>query len=105
MLKRSRHMNLSIFIIFQDYYELPKQIIRANGYIYHIFKSNNFKDVINIYQDKSSIDKTLKKFKLFTSTCWIEKYKALTIDMIKDKYTGRYRLGLKSVFVPVTNPF
>ena len=37
MFKRSRHNNLSIFIISQDYYELPKKTIRANGNIYHIF--------------------------------------------------------------------
>ena len=42
MFKRSRHVNLSIFIISQDYYELPKKTIRANGNIYHIFKPNNF---------------------------------------------------------------
>ena len=43
--KRSRHKNLSIFIISQDYYELPKKTIRAKGNIYHIFKPNNFLDV------------------------------------------------------------
>ena len=36
MFKRSIHNNLSIFIISQDYYELPKRTIRANGNIYHI---------------------------------------------------------------------
>ena len=45
LFKRSRHNNLSIFIISQDYYELPKRTIRANGSIYHIFKPNNFRDV------------------------------------------------------------
>ena len=34
MFKRSRHNNLSIFIISQYYYELPKETIRANGNIY-----------------------------------------------------------------------
>ena len=38
MFKRSRHNNLSIFIISQDYHELPKKTIRAIGNIYHIFK-------------------------------------------------------------------
>ena len=42
MFKGSRHNNLSVFIISQDYYELPKRTIRANGNIYHIFKPNNF---------------------------------------------------------------
>ena len=53
-LKRSRHNNLSIFIISQDYYELSKKTIRCNGSIFHIFKPNNFRDVINLYQDKAS---------------------------------------------------
>ena len=90
MFKRSRHNNLSIFIISQDYYELPKRTIRANGNIYHIFKPNNFLDVRNIYQDKASMDMTLDEFKYLTSICWNEKYQPLTIDMTKDKYTGRY---------------
>ena len=46
MFKRGGHNNLSIFITSQDYYELPKRTIRANGNIYHIFKPNNFTDVL-----------------------------------------------------------
>ena len=105
MFKRGRHNNLSIFIISQDYYELPKRTIRANGNIYHLFKPNNFLDIRNIYQDKASIDMTLNEFKLLTSTCWNEKYQPLNIDMTKNAYDGRYRLGLKSIFVPHTSPF
>ena len=40
--KRSRHNNLSIFIISQDYYELSKRTKRCNGNIFHIFKPNKF---------------------------------------------------------------
>ena len=105
MFKRSRHNNLSIFIISQDYYELPKKTIRANGNIYLIFKPNNFLDVRNIYQDKASMDMTLNEFKNFINICWDKKYQPLTIDMTKDKYTGWYRLGLKSIFVPDSSPF
>ena len=105
MFKRSRHNILSTFIISQDYYELSKKTIRCNGNIFHLFKPNNFRDVLNLYQDKSSMDMTLNEFKLLTSTCWNEKYQPLTIDMTKDKYTGRYRLGLGSVFVPDSSPF
>ena len=105
MFKRSRHNNLSIFIISQDYYELSKKTIRCNGNIFQIFKPNNFRDVLNLYQDKSSMDMTLKEFKLLTSTCWNKSYQPLTIDMTKDKYQGRYRLGLNSIFVPDTTPF
>ena len=70
MFKKSRHNYLSIFIISQDYYELPKKTIRANGNIYHNFKPNNILDVRNIYQDKFSMDMTLDEFKYLTSTCW-----------------------------------
>ena len=105
MFKRPRHNQLSIFIIGQDYYEISKKTIRCNGNIFHIFKPNNFSDVINLYQDKGSMDMTLNESKLLTSTCWNEKYQPLTIDMTKDKYMGRYRLGLNNVFVPDTSPF
>ena len=105
MFKRSRHDNLSIFIISQGYYELPKKTIRAKGNIYHIFNSNNFLDVRNIYQDKCSMDMTINEFKLLTSTCWNEKYQPLTIDMTKDNNIGRYRLGLNSIIVPDSSPF
>ena len=105
MFKRSRHNNLSIFIISQDYYELGKKTIRCNGNIFHMFKPNNFRDVLNLYQDKASMDMTLYEFKYLTSTCWNEKYQPLTIDMTKDKYTGRYRLNLNNIFVPDSSPF
>ena len=84
MFKRSRHNNLSFFIISQDYYELPKRTIRADGNIYHIFKPNNFRDVLNIYRDKSFMDMNLNEFEIFTSICWNEKYRPLTT--IKNKY-------------------
>ena len=89
MFKRARHNKLSIFIISQDYYELPKKTIRANGNNYHIFAPNNFRDVQNLYQDKASMDMTLNEFKYLTSICWDKQYQPLTIDMTKDKYKGR----------------
>ena len=105
MFKRGRHNNLSIFIISKDYYELPKRTIRCNGKVLHLFKPNNYLDVRNIYQDKASMEMTLDEFKYLTSTCWNKNYQPLTIDMTKDKHTGRYRLGLNSIFVPDSSPF
>ena len=103
--KRSRHSTLSTSIISKDYYELPKRTVRADGNIYHIFKPNNFRDIQNLYQDKASMDMTLNELKYLTSTCWIEKYQPLTIDMTKDRCRVRYRLGLKSIFVPDSSCF
>ena len=105
MFKRGRHNNLSIFIISQDYYKLPKRTIRCNGNVFHLLKPNNYLDVRNIHQDKASMDMTLDEFKYLTSTCWNKNYQTLTIDKTKYKYTGRYRLGLNSIFVPDSSPF
>ena len=55
MFKRGRHNNLYIYIISQDYYDIPKKTMRANGIIFHVFKPNNFLDVRNIYQGRASI--------------------------------------------------
>ena len=55
MIERSRHNTLSIFIISQNYYELLKKTIRVNVKIYHKFELSNFRDVQNLYQDKTSM--------------------------------------------------
>ena len=41
------------------------------------------------------MDMNLNEFKYLTSTCWNLQYQPLTVDMTNDKYTGRYRLGIK----------
>ena len=51
------------------------------------------------------MDMTLNEFILLTSTCWNKNYQPLNIDMTKDKYTGRYRLRLNSIFVLHSSPF
>ena len=51
------------------------------------------------------MDMNLNVFKLLTSTGWNKNYQPLTIDMTKDRYTGRYRLGLNSIFVADSSPF
>ena len=61
--------------------------------------------MITLYQDKASRDMIPNEFKYLTSTCWNENYQPLTIDMTKDKYTGRYRIALNSIFNPDSSPF
>ena len=77
--KRGRRKKLSIFIISQDYYELPRRTIRANGNVYHLFKPINFRDVQNLYQDKAAMDMPLNEFNCLFSTCWNEKYQPLLL--------------------------
>ena len=104
-LERCRLNSLSFSIISQNFHEPLNWTITANGSIYRIFKPNNCRIVRNFYQDKASMNITLKEFKCLTSSCWVEKYQPLTIEMTKHKYTGRYSLELKSLFVPNTNHF
>ena len=68
MFKRSTHINISVITISRLYHELLKRTFGANGKIYHIFKTNNFMVVQNLYQDKASLDRTLNEFKLLPST-------------------------------------
>ena len=56
-------------------------------------------------QDKTRMDITLNEFKSLTCTRCNDKYQRLAIDLTKEKCTGRYRLGLDSMFVPNTNLF
>ena len=51
MFKQSRHNDLLIFIISQEYSEIPKIAVRGNGDINDIFKPNKFRDVPKFYQD------------------------------------------------------
>ena len=105
LFKRSRHNNISVFIISQDYYELPKRTIRANSNVFHLFKPNNIRDVQNLFQDKASMDMIIDEFKLLCNICWQTKFQPLTIDMSKNKEVGNYKLGLDSIFVPKSDPF
>ena len=105
MFKRPRYNILTVLMIIQNYYELPKRTSRANGNIYHIFKPNILRDVEDINRDKASMDMTLNEIKLLTSSCWDRKYQPLAIDMTGEKYNGGYRLVLNILFVRKTNPF
>ena len=105
LFKRSRHSNIFIFIISQDYYELPKRTIRANINIFHLFRTNNCKDLQILFQDKASMDMNIAEFKELCSMCWQTKYQPLIIDMSKEMYQRKYRLGLDSIFIPKSNPF
>ena len=51
------------------------------------------------------MDMTLNEFNFLTSIFWNKYYQPITIDMFQDKYQGRYRLGLNSIFVPNISPF
>ena len=67
MFKRSKHNSLSIFIISQDHYQVPKRTIPDNSKIFHILKLNNYRDVQNLYQHKTFNDYNTNCKKRFDS--------------------------------------
>ena len=85
LFEHSRHNNLSIFIIGQENYDLPRRTTRANANIYHIFEPNNFRDFQNLFLDKASIDIKIIEFTFLIYICWDKKHQPLRIDMTKDK--------------------
>ena len=50
------------------------------------------------------MDMIIDEFKYLCNSCWQTKFQPLTIDMSKDKYCGRYRVGLDTIFVPNSDP-
>ena len=48
---------------------------------------------------------TIDGYKFSTTTCWNEKYQPPTIDRTKDRYQGRFRLGLNTMFTPDSSSF
>ena len=105
MFRRTRKSNIAVFKISQNFFELPKRTIRANGNIHETFKPNNFRDVQIRYQDKASIDITLIEFRVSKSTGLNEKNQTLTIDIAKVKYAGRFGLRLNNVYVSDSSLF
>ena len=81
MFQRNRHNNLSTFLISQNYYELAKGTMRANGNIHHTFTPKKHKDLQNLYRVKASMDMAFNDFKYLTTSCWDKKFQLCTIDI------------------------
>ena len=103
--KRSRHSNISVFIISQDYYELPKKRFGPAGT--NIIHSNQ--------REFENCSKFLSNQVIHGhDTSWIQ---SSTVNLLererstthywneKDKKTGRFRLRLNYLFVPDSSPF
>ena len=51
------------------------------------------------------MDMSFQELNNRSASSWEQKYQLLTNDTTKDKHTGRYRLGLNSLFILDKNPF
>ena len=69
------------------------------------------KDVENIFHDLVSADMKIKEFKTLCQTAWSKPFGYLMIDLTKDKFLGKYRVGLgtgssfaNQYYLPETDP-
>ena len=105
LFKRGRHNNISVFVISHGFYELPKDTIRENSNIIHLFATNNYCNVECIHRQLCSTDLKIYEFKKFCHDTWLKDYNFITIDLTKNKNNGKYRKNLNTIFIPKTNPF
>ena len=105
LFSRGRHNNLSLFVISQGFYSLPKDTIRENSSIIHHFITNNYCNVECLHRQLASTDMVIKEFKKFCSDVWNKNYNFIAIDLTKNKFNGKYRKNLDTIFLPHTNGF
>ena len=105
LFKRGRHNNLSVFVTSHGYYELPKDTIRKLSSIIHHFIANNYSNIEQIHRQLCSTEMKIGEFKKFCHDIWLKDYNFITIDLTKNKFNGKYRKTLDTMFLPHTNPF
>ena len=100
---RGRHNNINTIYISQSYFHLPRKTIRNNSNFLILFKLP-MKDVENIYQDLVSADMIIKEFKTLCQLAWSKPFGYLIIDLTKDRFLGKYRVGVDQFYLPESNP-
>ena len=103
LFKRGRHNNINTIYISQSYFHLPRKTIRNNSNFLILFKLP-MKDVENIYQDLVSADMVIKEFKTLCQLAWSKPFGYLIIDLTKDRFLGKYRVGVDQFYLPESNP-
>ena len=99
LFKRGRHNFVSVFIVSQGFYELPKETIRENSNLIHHFITNNYCNVEHIHRQLCSTDMKIGEFKNFCHDTWLKDYNFITIDLTKNKNNGEYRKNLYTLFL------
>ena len=72
LFKRGRHNNISVYDISHGFYELPKDTIRENSNIIHLFITNNYCNVESIHRQLCSTDLKIHQFKKFCHDVWLK---------------------------------
>ena len=76
---RGRQSNIDCLYLFQNYFKLPRQIIRENANFICLFPQD-LKNVNHIYNDHVSSDMTKEQFRKLCKSAWNEPYGFVVID-------------------------
>ena len=95
---RGRHSNVDCFYLSQNYFKLPRQIIRENANFICLFPQD-LKNINHIYNDHVGDDMTKEEFRKFCKKYWEKPYGFAVIDLTSKKDAGKYRSGHDNFFI------
>ena len=95
---RGRHINVDCFYLSQNYFKLPRQIIRENANFICLFPQD-FKNFNHIYNDHLGEDMSKEEFRKFCRKCWEKPHGFAVIDLTSKKDEGKYRGGFDNFFI------
>ena len=95
-----RHRNVNCSYLSQNYFRLPRQIIRENANFICLFPQD-FKNINHIYNDYVARDMPKDELRKFCQKTWERRYGFAIIDLTSKKYNEKYRNGFDSFYIPV----
>ena len=96
---RGRHSNVDCFYLLQNYFKLPRQIIRENANFICLFPQD-LKSINHIDSDHVGEDMSKEEFRKFCRKFWEKPYGFAVIDLTSVKDAGKYRSGFDNFFIP-----
>ena len=92
---RGRHSNVDCFYLAQNYFRLPRQIIRENANFICLFPQD-LKNLNHIFDDHVGSDMTKEEFRQLCKTAWEKQHGFVIIDLSSKNTMVSIEVGLTS---------
>ena len=99
---RGRFSNVYCFYLAQNYFKLPRQIIRENANLVCLFPQY-LKNLSHIFKDHVASDMTKEEFRQLCMTAWKKQPGFVIIDLRSKKQNGKYGSGFDEFYIPKLN--
>jgi len=96
---QGRHGGADCFYLTQNYFKIPKQIIRDNCNLLILFNQDG-KNAQAIHNTLVGGDMAFDEFYEFCQQCWAEPYGFCVIDLTSKPFDGKYRCGFDRFYIP-----